>query len=169
MKNSVSYVNIFLYICKVMRKLFVLLVGIAFSAVAMAEEGVVVLHQDSIMETLLVKTELAEKNNAITAVGYRVQVYSNNNARKAKTEAFELEAVLLEQFPEVKCYVTYSAPFWKVRLGDFSNYAEAVVFSKKIKRTLPKLANEVIVTKENNTKPLYIEVKEQEPLQEEEL
>ena len=74
-----------------MRKLFVLLVGIAFSAVAMAEEGVVVLHQDSIMETLLVKTELAEKNNAITAVGYRVQVYSNNNARKAKTEAFHPE------------------------------------------------------------------------------
>ena len=104
-----------------MRKLFVLLIGIMFSAVAMAEEGVVILHQDSIMETLLVKKEVAEKNVAITAVGYRVQVYSNNNARKAKADAFELEEKLVELFPEVKCYVTYSAPFWKVRLGDFSN------------------------------------------------
>lgn len=152
-----------------MKKLFVLLVGIVLSATAFAEEGVVVLHQDSIMETLLVKTELTEKNNAITAVGYRVQVYSNNNARKAKQEAFELEATLLEKFPEVKCYVTYSAPFWKVRLGDFSNYAEAVVFSKKVKRTLPKLANEIIVTKENNTKPLYLEVNKPLQVQEEEL
>ena len=128
-----------------------------FSAVAMAEEGVVILHQDSIMETLLVKKEVAEKNVAITAVGYRVQVYSNNNARKAKADAFELEEKLVELFPEVKCYVTYSAPFWKVRLGDFSNYAEAVIFSKKVKNTLPKLANEIIVIKENNTKPLYLD------------
>ena len=123
-----------------MRKLFVLLVGILSFATAMAEEGVVILHQDSIMETLLVKKEVAEKNVAITAVGYRVQVYSNNNARKAKADAFELEEKLVELFPEVKCYVTYSAPFWKVRLGDF-----------------PKLANEIIVIKENNTKPLYLD------------
>lgn len=139
-----------------MRKLFVLLVGILSFATAMAEEGVVILHQDSIMETLLVKKEVADKNVAITAVGYRVQVYSNNNARKAKADAFELEEKLVELFPEVKCYVTYSAPFWKVRLGDFSNYAEAVIFSKKVKSTLPKLANEIIVIKENNTKPLYL-------------
>lgn len=142
-----------------MRKLFVLLVGILSSVCIMAEEGVVVLHQDSIMETLLVKNEVTEKNNAITAVGYRVQVYSNNNARKSKSEAFELETNLKELFPDVKCYVSYSAPFWKVRLGDFSNYAEAVIFSKKVKSILPELANEIIVVKENNTKPLYLNEK----------
>ena len=140
-----------------MKKIFVLLVGIMLSATAMADEGVVVLHQDSIMETLLVKKESTEKNVAITAVGYRVQVYSNNNARKAKSEAFELESKLLELFPDIKCYVTYNAPFWKVRLGDFSNFADAVLFSKQVKQTLPKLANEVIVTKDNNTKPLYFD------------
>ena len=140
-----------------MKRIFVLLVGIMFAAISVAEEGVVILHQDSIMETLLVRKEVAEKNSAITAVGYRVQVYSNNNARKAKSEAFELEEKLVALFPEVKCYVSYSAPFWKVRLGDFSNYAEAVIFSKKVKSTLPKLANEIIVIKENNTKPLYLD------------
>ena len=98
-----------------MKKIFVLLLGVMFVASAMAQEnGVVVLHHDSIMQTLLVKNEVTEKNNAITAVGYRVQVYSNNNARKAKTEAFELETKLVELFPDVKCYVSYSAPFWKV-------------------------------------------------------
>ena len=140
-----------------MRKIFGLLIGIMFAVNIMAqEEGVVILHQDSIMETLLVKKEVTEKNNAITAVGYRVQVYSNNNSRKAKSEAFELETKLLEQFPDVKCYVSYSAPFWKVRLGDFSNYAEAVVFAQRVKNELPKLANEIIVIKENNIKPLYL-------------
>jgi hypothetical protein len=117
-----------------------------------------------------VKKEPTDKNNAVTAVGYRVQVYSNNNARKAKSEAFELEEKLKEIFPDVKCYVSYSAPFWKVRLGDFSNYAEAVVFSKKVKKALPKLANEIIVTKENNTKPLYLDEKtEAQPLEETEI
>ena len=139
-----------------MKKLFVLIVGIFFAVNLMAEEGVVILHQDSIMETLLVKKEATETNIAITAVGYRVQVYSNNNARKAKADAFELETKLNELYPDVKCYVSYSAPFWKVRLGDFSNYSEAVIFSQRVKKDLPKLATEVIVTKENNTKPLYI-------------
>lgn len=140
-----------------MKKIFGLLIGIMFAVNIMAqEEGVVILHQDSIMETLLVKKEVTEKNNAITAVGYRVQVYSNNNARKAKSEAFELETKLLEKFLDVKCYVSYSAPFWKVRLGDFSNYAEAVVFAQRVKNELPKLANEIIVIKENNIKPLYL-------------
>ena len=154
-----------------MKKIFVLLLGVMFVASVMAqEEGVVILHQDSIMESLLVKKESTEKNNAITAVGYRVQVYSNNNARKAKSEAFELEEKLKEIFPDVKCYVSYSAPFWKVRLGDFSNYAEAVVFSKKGKKELPKLTGEIIVTKENNTKPLYLDEKiETEPLQQTEI
>ena len=78
-----------------MKKIFGLLFGVVFAANVLAQEnGVVVLHHDSIMETLLVKNEVTEKNNAITAVGYRVQVYSNNNARKAKTEAFELEEKL---------------------------------------------------------------------------
>ena len=154
-----------------MKKIFVLLLGVMFVASAMAQEnGVVVLHHDSIMEALLVKNEVTEKNNAITAVGYRVQVYSNNNARKAKSEAFELEEKLKEIFPDVKCYVSYSAPFWKVRLGDFSNYAEAVVFSKKVKKELPTLTGEIIVTKENNTKPLYLDEKiETEPLQQTEI
>ena len=149
-----------------MRKLFVLLVGIFFAVNLMADEGVVVLHQDSIMETLLVKKEVADKNVAITAVGYRVQVYSNNNARKAKTDAFELEEKLVELFPDVKCYVTYSAPFWKVRLGDFSNYAEAVIFSKKVKSTLAKLSNEIIVVKENNIKPLNLNENKSLPVEE---
>ena len=149
-----------------MKKLFVLLVGIFFAVNLMADEGVVILHQDSIMETLLVKKEVADKNVAITAVGYRVQVYSNNNARKAKADAFELEEKLVELFPDVKCYVTYSAPFWKVRLGDFSNYAEAVIFSKKVKSTLPKLANEIIVVKENNIKPLNLNENKSLPVEE---
>ena len=61
-----------------MKKIFGLLLGVMFAANVVAqEEGVVVLHQDSIMESLLVKKESKDKNIAITAVGYRVQVYSN--------------------------------------------------------------------------------------------
>lgn len=143
-----------------MKKILGLIFGVVFAACVVAQEGVVILFQDSIMESLLVKKETNNKEIAITAVGYRVQVYSNNNARKAKSEAFEIEKMILAEFPDVKCYVSYSAPFWKVRIGDFSNYSEAVVFSKQVATKLPNLANEVIVIKENNTKPLYLNEKE---------
>jgi hypothetical protein len=143
-----------------MKKIFGLIFWVVFATSVMAQEGMVILFQDSIMESLLVKKETKDKEIAITAVGYRVQVYSDNNARKAKSEAFEVEKKISADFPNVKCYVSYSAPFWKVRLGDFSNYSEAVVFSKEVATKLPELANEVIVIKENNTKPLYLNEKE---------
>ena len=42
-------------------------------------------------------------------------------------------------------------------------FLESELFSKKVKSTLPKLANEIIVIKENNTKPLYLDENNPQP------
>ena len=59
--------------------------------------------------------------------GYRTQVFSGNNQRVSKDEAFRKEKEIKELFPEVPTYVTYNAPFWKLRVGDFRSHEELII------------------------------------------
>ncbi len=98
-------------------------------------------------------------NPAVTTSGYRVQIYSSNRAQIAKQGAFELEKNIKEIYPDLHTYVTYNAPFWKVRLGDFPSYYEALNFSNTLKDAFPERATEVFVVKEDIIKPIYFDNK----------
>ena len=58
-------------------------------------------------------------------VGYRVQIFSSNNAKSAKSEASSKARQSMSRFPQYRPYVTYSSPYWKVRVGDFQSSQEA--------------------------------------------
>ena len=103
---------------------------------------------------------LDEIVEALTANGYRVQLYSSNAARKAKETALEWKATFEKDFPQHHAYLQYQAPFWKLRVGDFTHYASAVLFSEQLKKAYPKEADEIIIIKEKQVKPLYFEAKE---------
>lgn len=114
------------------------------------------------LDSLLYKNvEPSERinNPAVTTSGYRVQIYSSNRAQIAKQGAFELEKNIKEIYPDLHTYVTYNAPFWKVRLGDFSSYYEALNFSNALKDAFPERATEVFVVKEDIIKPIYFDNK----------
>src|SRR5574344_1150529 len=108
-----------------------------------ADEGLVIINQDNRLDQLVHQnTGISQlpANNAISVSGYRVQLYSGNNPQTAKQEALKLEKELTEFYPEIKSYVTYNAPFWKVRIGDFTRFE-----------------NELYVMKEDAVKPIYFE------------
>ena len=91
----------------------------AFEKISMrshASEGVVQFHQDARIEKIVVENS-SVLNTEVQ--GYRVQVFSSNAHRTAKEEAFKLEQRLTQVFPDHKVYVSYTSPFWKVRIGDF--------------------------------------------------
>ncbi len=96
-------------------------------------------------------------NPAVVTSGYRVQIYSNNKAQVAKQGAFDVEKEIKEVFPDIHTYISFNAPFWKVRLGDFPTYYEALNFSNYLKDTFPERATEVFVVKEENIKPIYFD------------
>ena len=133
---------------------------LSLSSFLWAQTGVVTIHQNATLDSLLYQEKnketitLAEKN--ISATGYRVQIYSSNASRKAKEQAFQWKTDLEEAYPEHHVYVQYQAPFWKVRIGDFTHYAEAVVWSNALKKAYPNEANEIMVVKEKQVKPIYL-------------
>jgi hypothetical protein len=100
----------------------------------------VILNQDPRITQLL----LPEKNQARnvqqgTRSGFRVQVFSSNTQRTAKSEAFLIEKSLKETFTEETVYVSYTSPFWKVRIGDFTTKKEASEFLSKVIEAFPEL------------------------------
>ena len=83
-----------------------------------------------------------------TGQGFRIQVFSSNVQRTAKTEAFAIEKEIRNAFPETGVYVTYTSPFWKVRVGDFKTSAEAQAFRDELTSAFPNLKNATYTVKE---------------------
>ena len=81
--------------------------------------------------------------------GYRVQVFSSNTQRTARQEAFNHESNLKEAFPEMKVYVSYSSPFWKVRIGDFVTQEEARKFTEELLFKFPDLKGETYTVRDH--------------------
>jgi hypothetical protein len=130
----------------------------AFSIVSKQEVsggGSVLFFHDKRIEKMVSENSISKNSNTATsgsttqiAHGFRVQVYSSNRQRVAKDEAFRLESRLNEAFPGVGVYVSYTSPFWKVRIGDFRSMEEARNFTDELLRKFPALKGDTYTVRE---------------------
>lgn len=81
-------------------------------------------------------------------VGYRVQIYADNNVRVAKGEARHRERAISRRFPSLGTYVAYVSPYWRLRVGDFRTEAEAQKVAADIRRAFPGYAREIRVVRD---------------------
>ena len=81
-------------------------------------------------------------------VGYRVQVYADNNVRSAKSEARNRERAVSSAFPQHATYVSYASPYWRLRVGDFRSQYDAEKAAAEIRKTFPRYAREVRVVRD---------------------
>lgn len=72
--------------------------------------------------------------------GYRVQIYSDNNARTAKNEARAKERAIAGSYPDLATYVIYDSPYWRLRVGDCRTRTEAEELASELKRHSPPTA-----------------------------
>lgn len=104
--------------------------------------------QDKRIEQLLVAKKGGSNSHSQTTSGYRVQVFSSNTQRTAKSEAFKIEKQILEEYPDQGVYVNYISPFWKVRVGDFKTQSEAQAFRSKLVEAFPNLRGATYIVRE---------------------
>lgn len=108
--------------------------------------GTVVVKQDPKMKSLFNQKVSANDGKAfVTFSGYRVQVYMGNLPKQSKVEAMEREKKIKEKYEGVNSYLTFASPFWKLRVGDFRQQTEAMVFAQKILTDFPEMNGEVVV------------------------
>jgi len=116
---------------------FFILVLTGFFAKAQDTSSVVV-HKDPRVDELLKKQGEAnaaiKKANARTARGYRLLVINTNK----RDDAIAAKTKVYTNFPELKAYLVYQSPFFKLKVGNFRTREEAQQYQKSLSFYFPK-------------------------------
>ena len=79
-------------------------------------------------------------------------MFSDNNARSAKSEARSKAQAISERIPQYRTYVVYQSPYWRLKVGDFTTATEAENAADMIKKMFPSYAREVRVVRDRINK-----------------
>ncbi len=93
--------------------------------------GRVEVIKDPLIDTLIARRAYLNKTIAggdETANGYRVQIYFGSN----RQAAYNAQAKFNQEYPELKTYIVYTEPNFKVRAGDFRTRLEAEKLQRDI-------------------------------------
>ena len=108
-------------------------------------KGRIRIYQDSRLDSLMSKHKIEAQSNLeitenvayVVGRGYRIQIFSGNNQRESKNQAYAMEQEIKERMPKLDTYVTFNQPFWKLRVGNFRTYEEAQAMLRNIKKEFP--------------------------------
>ena len=121
--------------------------------------GKVVVHRDPRLD-ILGSYEAEINKNTVglgtkAAKGYRLLIVSSND----RNYAMKVRTALLQRYPEEKVYMTYQAPFIKLKFGNFISREDAdryrkMITSSKIVTTNVYLVPELVEVKVDRTKEI---------------
>jgi len=109
-----------------MRNLYLILLLLSSALrVAAQDSSRLVVHKDPRLDQLVKKTiEINEYNTREArrfVPGFRILIINTNDRNKAN----EAKARLYRNFPEVKSYLVYQSPFYKLKAGNYLSQKEA--------------------------------------------
>jgi hypothetical protein len=96
----------------------------------------VVLYADARFETLSYKHTEVKKGVIRSGQGYRVQIYQGPDRAKANETRLEF----MKKYPNIRSYLTYSSPIYKVKIGDFVDKEAAVKLMNILRHTFSPTA-----------------------------
>ena len=94
------------------------------------------------------RTHTSQQTIENRGVGFRIQAYTDNNARTAKAAAQKRARDIAMKFPQYRSYITYKAPSWRLRIGDFKTQQEAKAALNRIKSVYPNFAREMVIVRD---------------------
>ena len=118
-----------------MKKIILLaLVAISIKASAQTDSGLVTVYKDPRVNMLVKKqaqiNEETTRNNRRTMPGFRLQVLNTTdrkNAIEAKTKIYQL-------YPELRVYLQYQSPYYRLKAGNFKTRQEAEEYQESLAR-----------------------------------
>jgi hypothetical protein len=100
------------------------------------EQGSIHIYQDTLITELVgrhIQNNEAQENSI---TGWRIQIY-NSTGKETRSDALQVRSEFLSQYPDLKTYVIYQPPIFKIRVGDFRTREEAYYFYKLIIKDYP--------------------------------
>jgi len=139
---------------KILLLLFsILLCSSSFAQTDSSGVGVLV-HKDPRVD-LLVKKQASiniatKKSVGRTMKGYRLMVMNTNK----REDAIAAKTKVYTYFPELKAYLIYQSPFFRLKAGNFKTRDEAEKYRKQMAPLFPKgvfIVNDIIEVKAEKT------------------
>jgi hypothetical protein len=124
----------------------ILLAGVAVSQaqivdsfmVRRSDTSTVVIHKDSRIDMLIKKqatiNEVSTRDGRKTDKGFRLMIISTNN----REEAMAAKTKIYTYFPELKAYLWYQSPYFRVKAGNFKDRKDAEAYQKRMNTYFPK-------------------------------
>lgn len=123
-----------------MKKLILLTMATWLSSCIFAQAdsaSSIVIHKDPRIDQLVKKqieiNEESTRNARRNVPGFRIQVINTsdrNAAMAAKTKIYQL-------FPDLKAYLLYQSPYFRLRVGNFKDKDEAEEYRKALAKEFP--------------------------------
>jgi hypothetical protein len=95
-------------------------------------------HKDPRLDLLVKKqaqiNEATSRDARRTDKGYRLMIISTNS----RDEAIAAKTKIYTYFPELKAYLWYQSPYFRVKAGNFKDRKDAEAYQKRISTYFPK-------------------------------
>jgi hypothetical protein len=105
--------------------------------VAQTDTSRAFVHKDPRVDLLIKKqiqiNEVTTRDSRRSVQGYRIQVVSSSDRNKV----FSAKAKIYQEYPELKPYILYIPPNYKLRVGNFKTPEEAKPYLDKVSRLYP--------------------------------
>lgn len=130
--------------------LFVAKWAVAQNTTETPTQGSVTVNKDPRLDLLIKKqasiNTATKKNMARTGKGYRLLVINTNK----RDEAIAAKTKVYTYFPELKAYLLYQSPYFKLKAGNFQTREEAERYRKNMANMFPKgvfIINDIVEIK----------------------
>ena len=102
------------------------------------DTNTVVVHKDPRIDLLVKKqayiNEVTSRDSRRTDKGYRLMIISTNN----RDEALAAKTKVYTYFPELKAYLWYQSPYFRVKAGNFKDRKDAESYQRRMNTYFPK-------------------------------
>ncbi len=103
-----------------------------------ADSFSVVVHKDPRIDMLVKKqaqiNEATSRDARRTDKGFRLMIISTNS----RDEAIAAKTKIYTYFPELKAYLWYQSPYFRVKAGNFKDRKDAEAYQRRINSYFPK-------------------------------
>jgi hypothetical protein len=108
------------------------------AAIPASQTSTVIVHKDPRVDALVKKqgsiNKTVKKNSNRFGKGYRLMVVNTNK----REEAIAAKSKIYTYFPELKAYLSYQSPYFKLKAGNFKKRDEAERYRKLMSPHFPK-------------------------------
>lgn len=122
-----------------------------------ADTNSVIIHKDPRLDLLVKKqayiNEVTSRDSRRTDKGFRLMIISTTS----RDEAIAAKTKIYTYFPDLKAYLWYQSPYFRVKAGNFKDRKDAEAYQKRMNTYFPRgvfIMKDVIEVKPGPTRGL---------------